>query len=233
MSKYFLEYKDKILRNVGSPKDETALNQVIDAFNEAMDAIAVVAEIESLKTTVTNYFEEDVYAYELSSWDLSDLQHIYSVKLHDGDRYYPPMEFLTQSTWDAEVAPDIHNLSGKPNVFTLFNDILYFARVPDSSTYTCEIRCLYWPARVYNDSSLVDLTSFDTALLSLATAGYYLKKEEVELYDKWYEKANKEWGSYSRDAKTPINFKGKSASRRQTVTYGSNYWNDPFQRTNK
>jgi hypothetical protein len=229
-TKYFLEYKNKIVRNIGRTDSDTE-KKIIDAFNDAMDIFSTVAEINSLNTITTVDLEEDVYIYELQALDLTDLKHIYSIVLADSTRYYPPMDYITKNTWDAEIKPFIHSLTGKPVTFSFFDDTLYFAGVPDSSDYHIDISCSYWPSKVLNDFSEVDLTSFDAALIALATAKVWLKLEEVELHDSWIASANADMKLYDRDLKHVVDFKGKSASRRSTTMGRSpNYWADPFRR---
>ncbi len=230
-TKYFLEYKNRLLRNVGRT-DTDSVSKMTDAFNDAMTVIASQTQIKSLQDSVTIYLEEDLYSYSLDDWDLSDLQHLYTITLNDGTRYYPPMSYVTKSTWDAELKPFIHTLTGKPYVFSFFDDTFYFAGVPDSSEYYIDITLSYWPAKVVDDGSLVDLTSYDIALEALATAFFWLKIEEVDLYDTWLSNANKAIGTYDRDLKQVIDFRGKSATRRDAsiAGRGPDFWADPFRR---
>lgn len=228
-AKYFLEYRDKIRRNTGRSDNDTDL-KIVDAFNDALDIMASVTEMESLKTTLSVELREGEYTYELSEFDMDDVKHIYTMKIHDGTRYYDPLRYVTQQVWDAEISPYIHTATGRPRTFTLFDDILYFAANPDSDDYMLEVRMLYWPGRVSDITSEVDVTDFDTSLISLATAFTWLKLEEVELYREWMTKAGQENKIFRLDAMKVIDFMGKSNTRR-AVTIGPNYWADPFVRS--
>lgn len=227
--KYFLEYQGKIQRNIGRDDIDTNL-KIVDAFNDAMDIIASVTEMESLKTTVTVQLTEGIYEYELSEFDMDDVKHIYTIKLNDGTRYYDPLRYVTQNVWDNEVAPYIHTASGRPTMFTLFDDVFQFASVPDSADYTLDVRFLYWPAKVDSILSEVDVCDFDTALISMSTAFVWLKLEEVELYREWMTKAGQENKIFRLDSGKVIDFMGKSNTRRQ-VSVGPDYWSDPFRRS--
>lgn len=226
--KYFLEYRDKIRRNVGRDDTDTDL-KIIDAFNDAMDIVASVTEMESLKATLTVQLYEGIGTYELSEFDMDDVKHIYTVVINDGTQSYDPMRYMTQNTWDEEVNPYIHSLTGRPTLFTLFDDVFYFAGVPDDD-YECIIRFLYWPAKVLSILSEVDVTSFDSPLISMATAFTWLKLEEIELYREWMTKAGQENKIFRMDSMKVVDFMGKANTRR-VVSVGPNYWADPFSRS--
>lgn len=226
--KYFLEYRNKIRRNVGRDDSDSDL-KIVDAFNDAQDIVASVTEMESLKSTLTVELTEGVYEYELAGFDLTDIKHIYTMKINDGVQYYDPLIYVTQQVWDKEIAGYIHTSTGRPTMFTLFDEVLYFAAVPDDD-YDLEIRFLYWPAKVENILSEVDVVDFDTALISLATAFFWLKLEEVELYREWMTKAGQENKIFRMDSMKVVDFMGKSNARR-SVSIGPSYWNDPFQRS--
>lgn len=227
-AKYFLEYMNKIKRNVGRSDLDTE-DKIIDAFNDAMDIITMSVEMESLKSTLTVDIYEGIYEYEFSEFDLEDLRHIYTLKINDGTQYYDPLLYITQQTWDAEVAPYIHTLSARPTMFTLFDDVFYIAGKPDDD-YDLELRFAYWPAKVVDTGSIVDVVDFDSALLSLATAFVWLKIEEVELYQEWMKKAGMESKLFKFDAMKVVDFMGKSNARRK-VSVGPSYWADPFRRS--
>lgn len=227
-AKYFLEFLNKIKRNVGRSDTDTE-DKIIDAFNDAMDMVALSTEMESLKSTLTVAIYEGIYTYEFSEFDLDDLRHIYTIKINDGTQYYDPLLYVTQQVWDAEVAPYIHTLSSRPTMFTLFDDTFYLASNPDDD-YDMEIRFAYWPEKIVDTSSVVDVVNFDTALLSLATAFVWLKLEEVELYQEWMKKAGMENKLFKMNAMNVVDFVGKSNTRRQ-VSVGPSYWADPFRRS--
>lgn len=227
-AKYFLEFMNKIKRNVGRSDLDTE-DKIIDAFNDAMDVVCLATEMESLKSTVTVSIYSGTYTYEFSEFDLDDLRHIYTVKIDDGTQYYDPLAYITQQVWDAEVAPYIHTTSARPTMFTLFDDTFYFAGNPDDD-YDVEIRFAYWPERVVDTSSVVDAANFDPALISIATAFVWLKLEEVELYKEWMKKAGIENKLFKDNAMKVIDFVGKSNTRRQ-VSVGPSYWSDPFKRS--
>ena len=227
-AKYFLEFLNKIKRNVGR-SDSDSEDKIFDAFNDAMDIIAMSVEMESLKSTSTVSLYEGIYSYEFSEFDLDDLRHIYTMKINDGTQYYDPMLYVTQQVWDAEVAPYIHTLSSRPTMFTLFDDTFYIAGNPDDD-YDLEIRFAYWPEKVIDSTSVVDLANFDSSLLSLSTAFFWLKVEEVELYQEWMRKAAMENKLFKIDAMKVVDFVGKS-NVRSHVSVGPTYWADPFRRS--
>lgn len=230
MSKYFLEYRQVIERNVGRT-DSDSVKKIVDAFNEAQDMLCTAVDIKSLDSTLTVALEEDISDYSLDDIDLSDLKQIYTITLWDGTRYRPPMDYITRNVWDREIKPFIHTLTGKPYIYTFFNDVLSFAGVPDSSDYTIDIAFNFWPAKVTDDLSVVDLDSFDSALKDLTTALFWLKIEEVDLYDSWMNKANSGINLFRKEAKNVVDFKGKSATRRNVSlgSRGPDYWADPFR----
>lgn len=227
-AKYFLEYMNKIKRNLGR-SDSGTEDKIVDGFNDAMDMIALSTEMESLKSTLTVQLYAGSYTYEFSEFDIEDLRHIYTMKINDGTQYYDPLVYVTQQVWDAEVAPYIHTSSARPTMFTLFDDVFYVAGNPDED-YDLEIRFAYWPERVVDQNSIVDAVDFDPALLSLATAFVWLKLEEVELYQEWMKKAGIENKLFRMNAMNVVDFTGKSNARRQ-VSVGPSYWADPFRKS--
>lgn len=230
--KYFLEYRNRIEKNVGR-SDADSQQKIVDAFNLAMTSIATHTSVKSLQDTITTYFEKDNYIYSFDSLDIPDAQHIYTITLNDGSRYYPPLIYVSKNVYDQEIKPFIHSLRGKPHTFTVYDNTLYVAGVPDSSEYYVDISLSYWPTPVIDDFSLVSMTDCDAALEALATALFWLKIEEIKLYSIWLTEARRELKAYSTDRSNVVVFPGKYAARNSSsgFTRSPDYWLDPFRRS--
>lgn len=200
---------------------------IISAFNEAQELIYALAEPSSLFTTTSVYLETGVYEYEFVDFDMDDCKHIYSIKLWDGTKYRLPMQYILPVVWDNTVAPYIETSTGKPEVFTWYNKVLYFSRKPDDD-YLIEIRFNFEPAPILNSDSYCDIDDFEAGLIYLATALTWLKLEEVELYKEWKKMAGDIIKPVRTDNRTELTGRSSSYVKGRGSRFSYDYYNDPF-----
>lgn len=235
MSLPFLGMLNQVAENLGRYNydtegiDTTTQRKIIDAFNEAQEFISRVGEPPSLETTISVYLDEDVYEYEYSDFDMDDCNHIYSIKLWDGDKYYPPMTYVIPLTWDQKIAPYIENNTGKPELYTIYNKTIIFSRLPDDA-YQIDIRFRFSATKVLNSDSDCDIEEYETGLVLLTTAFVWLKFEEVELYKEYKKMAGEVIKPILGDVRVEPTSRGTSHAGRGGPSYPADFYNNPFIR---
>jgi hypothetical protein len=224
MAKYFLAFKNEIMRNLGNRNDTDTQGMIISSFNDSLGMIGRATEWESLKATTTVNLLEGEYYLELDSLDMLDLRHIYTIKLFDGTRYYGPLSELTMTKWDQMYAPNILNTNSRPVAFTLYNYVLYF-NAKAQQDYTVDIRFYYEPANITGDGSLVDLDKCDSLLNAMTTGMVFLKIEEEKMAQQWFSITKNLLSGFNIDIRGFVNFKAFSNSYKMST---GDYWSDPF-----
>ena len=232
MVKYYQAYQDKLIRNIGEDNTATT-DKMLDAFNDAMSILYRASEFPSLKTTLSLDVYESQYVYAFDEWNISDLRKVYSAKIYDGTRYWPPMSFVTPAVWDERVSVYLHSSTGRPTIYTHYDDNFYISPVPNDNSYTLELRFYFQPAMVTSVLSEVDLTDIDDGLEALATALTWLKLEEVELYREWVQLATIVLKGSNIDLRSLINFEGGSRTSATRGFAGAEYWKNPFVRSTR
>lgn len=233
MSKPFLGIMEKVAQNVGRYNYDTesvdlgTQRLIIASFNEAQEYVSRTGEAPSLFTTTSVYLETDTYAYDFEDFDMTDNTHIYSIKLWDDDKYLSPMLYVTTLIWDQKIAPYIENTSGKPEMYTYYNKVLYFSRKPDDD-YLIEIRFQFEAAKVLNSDSDIDIDEYESGLTMFTTALTWLKLEEVEMYKEYKKMAGDLFKPFKDDIRSEPTSRSSAYVGKAQRDYPSNFWNDPF-----
>lgn len=222
---YYSQYEDRIKRSMGRDDSKT-LAIAMDNFNIVQSFLANQEEWKSLSTTTTLTIYSGTYYVSLSEEYMTDINHYYSLKIHDGTRYWQPLEYITPMKWDVNVAPQIHTLSGRPLRFTEYNGYIYFDKTLDTD-YTLEMRYQFVPNRIWVNTDEVDLRDeADDALIALTICMTWIALEEPENAKMWMEVAKGFVKKDRIDLNTLLNFNTYTKSERGSS--GGDYWNDPW-----
>jgi len=222
---YYSQYEDRIKRSMGRDDSKT-LAIAMDNFNMVQQFLANNEEWKSLSTTASLNVYSGTYYLSLAEEYMTDVDHFYSLKLHDGTRYWSPLSYITPMKWDAEVSGNIHNITGKPARFTEYNDYIYFDKMFDDD-YTLEIRYQFVPNHIWTNLDEVDLRGeCDDALIALTICLTWVALEEPENAKIWMDIAKGFIRKDRMDLNTLLNFRTSSKSTERSTT--GEYWNDPF-----
>ena len=223
----YSEYEPYILRNLGR-SDSTTSKLVMDSLNTAQQFLAAQQRWKSLSDEDTFTLYTGAFYYTLDELYLTDLQHIYSLKLHDGTRYWPPLKEVTAYQWDNTIAPYIHTSTGRPQGFCMYGDIIYFDRYSDAD-YTATIRFQYKPQWITTSLDEINFQDSDAALIALSTCLTWLALEETENAKIWLETSKGLLRSAELDWNKLFNFRTFTKAS-ETAQAQPDYWKDPFRR---
>ena len=233
MSKAYLALRNQIAQNVGRYNydtegvDNTTDRKILASFNEAQELVSRYGEPMSLETTISVYLDVGIYEYEFADFDLDDCNHIYSIKLNDGTKYYPPMKYVIPLTFDQRIAPYIHNATGKPEMFTIYNKTLAFSRLPDDD-YQIDIRFRFEADKMVDTLSDCEIDEYEAVIVSLATAFTWLKFEEVEMYQEYRKLAAELFKPMKGDMRIEPTSRSTSYVGVTNTGYPSDFENNPF-----
>lgn len=221
---YYSQYEDRIKRSMGR-EDSKTLAIAMDNFNMVQNFLANNEEWKSLSTTASISIYSGDYYLSLAEEYMTDIDHIYSAKLHDGTRYWPPMSQITPMKWDAEVSGNIHSITGKPTRFAVYSNYIYFDKILDDD-YTLELRYQFTPNHIWTNLDEVDLRGeCDDGLIALTICLTWVALEEAENAKIWMEIAKGFIRKDRMDLNTLLNFKAFTRSGGPST---GEYWTDPF-----
>jgi len=215
----------QMLRPLGNRDDDDTKAMLMAAFNWYQNILCAISDWDELETTTTKLLTEGDYDYSIvTDWSITDLRKIYTMKIHDGTRFYQPLDYVTPARWDQEFAPSIHYGNRKPTHYTVRANTVYFGQAQEASL-TLYLWYQKYPTAVTDTNSVIDFPSrLDSILMSFSIGTVWLSLEEQELSDKWFALGSKFLKDLGMDDRVIPMFK-TFGSTRSTI---SDYWKDPF-----
>jgi len=180
---YYSQYEDRIKRSMGR-EDSKTLAIAMDNFNMVQNFLANNEEWKSLSTTASISIYSGDYYLSLAEEYMTDIDHIYSAKLHDG----------------------------KPTRFAVYSNYIYFDKILDDD-YTLELRYQFTPNHIWTNLDEVDLRGeCDDGLIALTICLTWVALEEAENAKIWMEIAKGFIRKDRMDLNTLLNFKAFTRS---------------------
>jgi len=215
----------QMLEFLGNRDDASTKSMLMVSFNWFQNVLSKVAPWGELEKHTTKALTATDYEYNLiTDWGLTTLRKLNTIKLHDGTRYYPPMDFVTPVRWDTEFAINIHFGTHKPTHFTLRGNYIIFNCQPEAGL-TADLWYFAYPTSVTTTLSVVDYrTEMDPVMMCMAVGITWLGLEEPDQSAKWLSLGSKMLKDFGVDGITVEHMKAFG----QTHSVGSDYWKDPF-----
>lgn len=226
---YFFDYENTFYRNLGKSDAETQA-KLLDAINIVQEFLSEQTTWTKLTTTESFTIDSSYYTYDIDTdFYLYDLRHINSMFINDGTRNWPTMPFITYQKWDEAIGPYIHNLSGRPTGYTIYNRVIMLDKYPDTD-YTLNIRYTFKPLWISSSLDEVSLAGeCDGALIALTTSITWLALEETENAKFWFDIAKGLLKSSKIDMNKLVNFSTYTKAKERS-NVGPDYWSDPFRK---
>ena len=166
------------------------------------------------------------YMFHLTTdLNLTDFRKFYSLKLFDGTRFYPPLDYVTPIRWDTEFASSVLSTTRKPTCYTIRGNYILFDCIPETGL-SLDMWYHSYPTPVTSVISVIDYKSvLDPVMMCMAVGITWLGLEETDQSTKWLSLGSKMLKDFGVDGITVEHMKAFGAT--QAVT-GSDYWKDPF-----
>ena len=215
----------QMLQYLGNRDDASTKSMLMVSFNWFQNVLSRIGPWDELEKHTTHALTLSDYDYHITTdWSLTDFRKIYTMKLWDGTRYYPPMDYVTPVRWDTEFAPTLYNATGKPTHYTMRGKYVLFNCLPETGL-TADIWYYSYPTAVTTTLSVLDYdTVLDPILMCMAVGIAWLGLEEADQSAKWLALGSKMLKDFGVDAMTVEHMKAFG----QTHSTGSDYWKDPF-----
>ena len=216
------ELEAEIRANLGNRTDlDSRLPRILSLAQEVIMRAHPFSEMNSEETLTT---VADTKTVNLPT----NPREVYSVRLIDNSNSRK-LRYIPLRQWDRRAPYPEHYTTGRPSLYTLYNDKIELWRIPDAA-YTIYCRCNLMPTEFSSDSDVAsDLENKDDLLIAIATEYCFRSLGgDTERIMRWQSVAT---NGLRNAIKADTQFEDQViSSERARTTVTDDYWLNPFIR---